>query len=177
MPACCVRLCRVSPSDDCFTNAFGMHGTHAARMASRTDSACIALSHSPFYSFRHSVVQSFIHPVKPVNLSVIHPFPSFSRSIHCGFFWLRRQTPHVSSKEVVQLGSACTSMDFEGLACRLQNQGAVRNVVPPGLSNKSTLQSTFFLILRLLRPHLEAACSPSSLLCSFPAGHLFLQVI
>lgn len=49
-------------------------------------------------------------------------------------------------------------------------------MVPPGLSNKSTLQSTFFVILRLLRPHLDAACSPSSLLGSFPAGHLFLQV-
>eukprot|EP00884_Botryococcus_braunii_P014434 jgi/Botrbrau1/22992/Bobra.0030s0056.1 len=56
-----------------------------------------------------------------------------------------------------------------------KNQGAVRNILPPGLSNNSTMLATFFVTLRLLQPHLKEASCPSSLLGTFPAGQLFLQ--
>ncbi|GMH38363.1 hypothetical protein BSKO_06247 [Bryopsis sp. KO-2023] len=55
------------------------------------------------------------------------------------------------------------------------NQGASRNVQPPGLSDVSVLVSSFNLLLRLLRPSLMLQSDGHSCLEDFPARELFVD--
>jgi hypothetical protein len=60
-----------------------------------------------------------------------------------------------------------------------KNMYALRDVAPPGLSEPTVLMSTFFGLLRLLQPALQAACSGSAgsgPLAAFPAAQLFTRV-
>mmetsp|Transcript_34159 Transcript_34159/g.87346 ORF Transcript_34159/g.87346 Transcript_34159/m.87346 type:complete len:796 (-) Transcript_34159:86-2473(-) len=56
-----------------------------------------------------------------------------------------------------------------------KNRGATRNVQPPGLSDNSVLLSAYFVLLRMLKPHLDVAPSAASGLATFPARELFLR--
>jgi Kip1 ubiquitination-promoting complex protein 1 len=56
-----------------------------------------------------------------------------------------------------------------------KNRGATRNIQPPGLSDNSVLLSAYFVLLRMLKPHLQSAPSPDSGLATFPAKELFLR--
>eukprot|EP00878_Enallax_costatus_P012291 GHUV01012839.1.p1 GENE.GHUV01012839.1~~GHUV01012839.1.p1 ORF type:complete len:1206 (+),score=405.87 GHUV01012839.1:233-3850(+) len=54
-----------------------------------------------------------------------------------------------------------------------KNRGALRDVPPPGLSESTVLMTTFFGLLRLLQPALQAACeSGTGPLAAFPVAEL-----
>jgi hypothetical protein len=57
-----------------------------------------------------------------------------------------------------------------------KNRGATRNLPPPGLSDNTVLVSSFFVLLRILRPYLEGEQGTHCSLSNFPAGLMFLQV-
>lgn len=54
-----------------------------------------------------------------------------------------------------------------------KNRGALRDVPPPGLSDPTVLMTTFFGLLRLLQPALQAACEfGAGPLAAFPAAEV-----
>jgi hypothetical protein len=56
-----------------------------------------------------------------------------------------------------------------------KNAGAARDVPPPGLSEQTVLISLYFVLQRLLLPHMAgAAASGSGPLAAFPAHELFV---